>query len=601
MIFNSIPWFLVAGFFMCCGCALAAIVLDRKYRDARRSDEENMTERLQERLDAYDELEVQITSVIGAFEQHDRSFKELFGVQKQHIRQLQNALTAQSVAAPQPEFALATGSEESSAWMDDVVEAPVEVVVDESGSPSVADLRRKLEHARAEHEVVLERERQSLHESRERIVTLQPMQEIVRQRDAELAALRSELEAWQKRCAELQNAKLGQTARMAEGSTSLAPLVEELAKTRDIVREWEAKTNELAAAKANEIGALNERLLTLEPMVQQASESRADADKWREEYRALEARAAQSACLYEDEVQRLRANLAEFEGRFEMVHVDLAAARMLEKEATARADELKRGLDAAQLDLTAMRDARETAEAKNAEFAAQVEGLDERCEAQVREIETLGSRCEELDRTTNRQVETLAVLEARAKELDSALTDKAKRLATVEERARDLEQRSDRLASELESARREHGDARRAADERIAALQTEIAGLSDERRSLRAAVEEWTERCQGHERSLEAKTQTLADREQRLSELSARVEVLNLEIARERDEIGERDRRLHELGAKLERADLQVQKYRAAMSAHAQQFEVAQTLLAELKPVIENLGNELTNDKVGQG
>jgi uncharacterized protein (DUF3084 family) len=77
--------------------------------------------------------------------------------------------------------------------------------------------------------------------------------------------------------------------------------------------------------------------------------------------------------------------------------------------------------------------------------------------------------------------------------------------------------------------------------------------------------------------------------------------MLNLEIARERDEIGERDRRLQELGTKLERADLQVQKYRAAMSAHAQQFEVAQTLLAELKPVIENLGNELTNDKVGQG
>ncbi|MCE9594157.1 MAG: hypothetical protein K8S98_08185 [Planctomycetes bacterium] len=591
MIFNSIPWFLVAGFFMCCGCAVAAIVLDRKYRDDRRNDEQAMTKRLKDRVAEYEQLEEQIKTVKDSFEAHERAYQERLEVQKQNIDQLQAALDARAGHAPRAEATTEVRDAEPAAtWMDGIDEESIEVIVDESGAHSVAEMQRKLDHAHAEQTVVLERELQSLSDTQMRIAALQPLQELVRQRDAELEVLREEL----------RNAKLGTTGRHAKSPESLAPLVEELAKTQDVVREWQAKTDELATTKATEIGALNDRLRTLEPLVQQANDARRDAETWRAEYTALEQRAAQTEVKYCDEVQRLRGDLADFEGRFAKVHSDLEAAKTNGHALQARSDELGRNLDCAQLELDQTREAREVAERKNGELTADVESLTGRCDGQARELESLRASYEELSRTTNRQSEMVTMLESRAKELDAALAEKAQRLAMAEERAHDQAQRGERLTTELETARREHLEVRHAAEARTAALQAELAGLNGTCSSLRASVTEWTERCKGHERAIEVKARDLTDREQRLSEVSARVEVLNLEIAREREALTERDRKLQDVGAKLERVEGQVQKYRAAMSAHAQQFEVAQTLLAELKPVIENLGNELTHDKVGR-
>src|SRR5689334_18484349 len=81
MIFQVVPWLLVAGFFACCGCAVASLVLDRKYKRAQRRLEREMTHKVKERIDAYVVLERQVRRVIEEFDRHESVFKELVSLQ----------------------------------------------------------------------------------------------------------------------------------------------------------------------------------------------------------------------------------------------------------------------------------------------------------------------------------------------------------------------------------------------------------------------------------------------------------------------------------------------------------------------------------------
>ncbi|MCC6407097.1 MAG: hypothetical protein IT453_08020 [Planctomycetes bacterium] len=595
MIFNSIPWFLVAGFFMCCGCAVAAIVLDRRYRDDRKKTEAGMTERLEERLEAYEELEGQVKTVVESFSQHEQTFKELFAVQKQHIEQLKAALSAHAgEAAP----AADASTEETLAWMDDADEEAIEVVTDDGGAQTVAELQRKLDGGRAEQEEVLERERRSLSETRMRIASLQPLQESLRKVEAELVEARAEVDGWKQKCTELEQRAASTSATTTDVNGSVEPLLEDLAKVKAVVSEWQAKARELAEAKTAEVAALSERLSSLDPVLQQATESRRDAEKWRAEYTELEKRAADAASAHYDEVQRLRGEIADFEGRFAKACADLEAMVTANNGLKERADELGRNLDCVQLELDKARTAQRTSDEKGHALASQLAELDSRAQTQSIELDALRARCRELGTEADERSATIEGLETRARELETTLADKSSLLAQAEALTRDLESKKTELAGELDSLRDEHRQTVTASETRVAALSQELAGVNDECRSLKSSVAQWTERCVGHERALELKRGELADREQRLAEVSARVEVLNLEVARERETLIARDRALQESAAKLERADAEIQKYRDALSAHAHQFEIAQSLLAELKPVIENLESELTNEKV---
>ncbi|MBI5433902.1 MAG: hypothetical protein HZA52_13810 [Planctomycetes bacterium] len=595
MIFNSIPWFLVAGFFMCCGCAVAAIVLDRRYRDDRKKTEAGMTERLEERLEAYEELEVQVKTVVESFSQHEQTFKELFTVQKEHIEQLKAALSAH-VGEPAP--AEAASTEETLAWMDDADEDAIEVVTDDGGAQTVAELQRKLDGGRAEQEEVLERERRSLSETRMRIASLQPLQESLRNVEAELVDARAEVDGWKQKCSELEQRAAPASAPTAEANGSVEPLIEDLARVKAVVSEWQAKARELAEAKTAEVAALSERLSSLDPLLHQATESRRDAEKWRGEYTELEKRAAEAASAHYDEVQHLRGEIADFEGRFAKACADLEALVAANNGLTERADELGRNLDCVQLELDKAHSAQRTTEAQGLALASQLAELDSRAQTQSIELDALRARCRELGTESDERAATIVGLEARARELATTLTEKSRLLAGSETLARELDVKKTELSGELEALRSEHQQALSASEERVASLTQELTGAIDECRALKASVAHWTERSVGRERELELKRGELADREQRLSEVSARVEALDLEVARERETLLARDRSLQESATKLERADAEIQKYRDSLSAHAHQFEIAQSLLAELKPVIENLESELTNEKV---
>ncbi|MCK6448401.1 MAG: hypothetical protein L6Q99_18585 [Planctomycetes bacterium] len=599
MIFNTIPWFLVAGFFMCCGCALAAIVLDRKYRDERKKDERDMTARVQERMKAYEEIEGQVKSVIDSFDRHEQAFKGLFAVQKQHIQELKAALATHTGDDVELE---PVAADASSSWLESVDDQAVEVVTDGSDAPTVAEFKQKLENTRAEQEVVLERELRSLSETQMRIASLQPLQDSLNKAKDELASAQQELATWKQKCAELEARGDVQAPAPSADEHAGSPdaLLSELARVKDVVSEWQTKARELASAKEHEAAALEERLAKLEPVLQQASDAQKEVERWRGEYEALEKRAATDAAAHQEHAQHLQGEIADFEGRFAKACSDLELVLGTNNGLKERVEELDRNLECQRLELEKTRAGLESATQQCAHLANDVERLEEALAERTRERDDLRLRSDSLEAVSNEREQSIAALSTRVADLDRALAAKGDELAAAESRIANLDARVHTLANELGVASTSHAEAQRLAEERAAKLQQEIDALDGECRGLRDSIAQWTERGSGYERSLAQRQNELEDRERRLAEVSARVEFLNLEIARAKDAVAASELTTRETATKLASAEADAQKLRAAMAAQAHQFEVAQSLLAELKPVIETLESELTNEKVAE-
>lgn len=507
MIFNSIPWFLVAGFFMCCGCAVAAIVLDRKYRDDRRQPGLDTKARIKERLQLEDAFEQQVKSLSAAFGRHEQELKQLFAVQKRHIRELERALAS---CAPES-WPMPDASEEPGSWLDATDVKPIEVVPDESGSPELAKLKHRLEALRSEQEVVLEREQHELARAQARGASVPPARDSRRSDEPALAQAQLEIEDWKRKCQELAARATVQPA--SDTAIPDASLLEELARVKALVGDWQSRARELASAKEAEAAELQARLGELQPILERANEHRQEAERWRAEYSALERRAAQAAAAHHDQVAHLQGEVEEFEQRLAEAFAQRDVALGTGRELSGRVAALDRELLTVRDELATARAEAANAARRNDELAAEVATLNQRA----------------------------------AERLD-----------------------------ELESQRARQAEAQRAADTQAATLRSELDALGAQSRELQVSVTRWTERCQERERALERAQTTLAERERTLAEISA----LN-----------------HALGQQLAQTGAESEKYRKAMAAQTHQFEVAQALLAELKPVIESLQTELTSDK----
>ncbi len=759
MIFQTLPWFLVAGFFACCGCAVAALVLESRYQRVQRKVERDMTRKLRLRYDAYLVLEQQVKRVVAEFANHETAFKELVGLQREHIDRLRSALSTHDgevhVVAETP------------SWMDEPEVEVVSVVDDDAKSdahPELAALQKKLESNQIDRQAEIEREKKSLGETAMRLARLEPLQDQCRRAEETLAVREQELEASRARCAELERAAGLETTRLQRRVDSLEPLVEELAKARSIVLEWQSKSDELAQHKTLEMSSLHERLNSLQPLVDQATKSETEARTWKEKCEST----SRDARTLEHQVDSLRGELANLEGRLAKSQSDCAASVASSRQLGERVEELERANACVHVELeetravlerekvaavelhgeiqtltderramveelealrkqfaetnalanTRAQDLRRVAE-ESSEFArttadrianleaqvatksTELEALTAQCaearaladsrDEQVRragereselsratsecvanlesrvamkasELETLakqyadacslaetradelrraGERESELARSTSERIANLErevaaktaeleTLGARAVELDARFAASALELASLVTRHAALERTSngdiERWKSQCEATARElsvANDHGRELDERCRSLQSELGDLRSKSNenfemqahriatleselesarktcaSLRGSIEELTDRCEVHAKSLDVRTRDLADRELRLSKVSARVEVLNLEISKAREAQVQRDERIGELERRATAAESENQKHRAMMAAHSQQFETAHSLLAELRPVIENLENELKSEKI---
>jgi chromosome segregation ATPase len=144
--------------------------------------------------------------------------------------------------------------------------------------------------------------------------------------------------------------------------------------------------------------------------------------------------------------------------------------------------------------------------------------------------------------------------------------------------------------------REQHGTAVEvAADERLR-FEEELDLRQQEILSLEGRIAELERRAQTLGSQVSARDEIVAAKEGRLNELQSELKKLESELEQRAAELDERERKLREVQEAWQQATGQVESQRSRLAAHMGSFHAAQEMLAQLKPMLQELETRLTTD-----